>query len=166
MNLLEFKNRLEKIDVRQIAFDILNKHKEELEAVQKSQLWAGRDLEGQPLRPTILEDPYFKGNKKRAKAWADFKEKQTQHGDEPEFGVRNYGTPNLIFTTGEIVWQPIGVFPYGNKDLRLGTDFGIQMELESKYGDIFGLNPQGVAYVMKEFFASDFFAELRKQLFG
>jgi hypothetical protein len=159
MTLKEFAVKIKSVDVWQIAFDILDRHKEELIEVQKSQLWAGRDLKGELLKPTILEDPFFKGNTRWAKWWAMHKEEQTQHGDEPEFGIRPYGIANLIFTTGMMVWNPLNVFQSGN-DLFIGTP--MQEELEQKYGDIFGLNPQGVEYVMREFFLEEFVNEFWK----
>jgi hypothetical protein len=159
-------DRLKTLDVQKIAFDVLSRHREELEAVQKSQLWAGRDLKGEILQPSILDDPYFKGDLKWAKWWADTKEKQTQHGDDPAFGIRPYGIANLIFSSGRMVWNPIQVFQYGTNDLRIGTESVIQKELENKYGDIFGLNPQGAAYVLREFFREEFCTEVRKHLAG
>jgi hypothetical protein len=185
-------DRLKALDVQKIAYEVLteNNHLDELEGVQRSQLWAGRDLKGELLKPSILDDPYFveqaqrmnrirKRNAKKsgkpvkevtphelAKRWADFKEKQTQHGDDPEFGVRPYGIANLIFTTGEIVWNEIRVFPHGANDFRLGAELGIQFEIEDKYGPTFGLNPQGVSYVRREFFDDKFFSKTRKHLLG
>jgi hypothetical protein len=155
MTIFEFTDRFSKVDVWQIAFDVLSRHREELEAVQRSQLWAGRNLAGELLKPTILEDPFFKGNTRWAKWWAKRKDEQTQHGDDAEFGIRPYGIANLIFSSGVVVWNPIRVFQAG-KDLFIGTDMNIQPELEAKYGELFGLNPQGVAYVMREFFKDEF----------
>jgi hypothetical protein len=187
MTLEHLYNNLKSIDVRKIAFDVLHKNNnlEELEGVQKSQLWAGRDLEGNLLKPSIYDDPYFtkeagrrndfykrKGWKKRvaagdlAKQWANYKDKQTQHGNDAFFGIRPHGTANLIFTSGKIVWNEIKVVPFGDNDLRITTEFGIQMELENKYGEVFGLNPQGAEYALKTFFLDEFCAEFEKQLLG
>jgi hypothetical protein len=52
-----------------------------------------------------------------------------------------------------MVWNPINVFKSG-KDLFIGTP--LQSELEQKYGELLGLNPQGAAYVIREFFAVEF----------
>jgi hypothetical protein len=190
MTLDDLIHRLQTLDVQKLAFDVLADHERDLEYVQKSQLWAGRDLSGELLKPTILDDPYFveqadrinrirrrkaKKSKKPvkevtphelAKRWADHKERQTQHGDDPEFGIRPYGTANLIYTSGVIVWNEIRVFQNGAHDFRMGTELGIQLELEDKYGLLFGLNPQGVAYVRREFFDDEFIGKVRKHLFG
>ncbi|MDR0729212.1 MAG: hypothetical protein LBF19_03690 [Prevotellaceae bacterium] len=165
MTITAFTERLKTLDVGQIAFDILDRHKDELVDVQKSQLWAGRDLKGETLTPKILDDPYFKGNSRWARWWADRKQEQTQRDDNPAFGIRPYGVANLIFSTGRIVWNPIRVFPLGTNDLRIGTEFSIQKELEQKYGDLFGLNPQCVDFVIRTFFREEFLAAVRKHLF-
>jgi hypothetical protein len=83
--------------------------------------------------------------------------------DDPHFGLRPYGIANLIYTSDVIVWDNIRVFKSG-KDLRIGTEFGLQME--KKYGDLFGLNLQGVEYILREFFRKEFSAAVRKHLFG
>ncbi|MDR2361495.1 MAG: hypothetical protein LBD91_02070 [Prevotellaceae bacterium] len=53
MTIAGMTERLKTLDVYQIAFDILYTYQFELEAVQKSQLWAGRDLKGALLSPTL-----------------------------------------------------------------------------------------------------------------
>jgi hypothetical protein len=40
------------------------------------------------------------------------------------------------------------------------------MELEQKYGDLFGLNPQGVDFVIRTFFREEFLDAVRKHLFN
>jgi hypothetical protein len=163
MTIDDLIHRLQTLDVQQIAYNVLSDHEGELEEVQKEQFAAGLNLDGKPLSPTIMDDPYFKGNKKWARWWVENKDQR----QSTIFAERRpKEVPNLIFSTGVIVWNEIRVFPYGTHDLRIGANIGIQLEIEDKYGLVFGLNPQGVAYVRREFFDDEFFGKVRKHLFG
>jgi hypothetical protein len=156
-------HRLETLDVQKIAYEVLSRHKNELVFIQKEQFAAGLNLSGKLMSPTIMDDPFFKGNKRWARWWVENKD---QRQSTIFAAQRPKEVPNLIFSTGTVVWMPTQVFQYGENDLRIGTEFGIQMELEDKYGDLFGLTPQGAAYVLRTFFRDEFFREVRKHLFG
>ncbi|MDR1347699.1 MAG: hypothetical protein LBJ63_04605 [Prevotellaceae bacterium] len=160
MTLSELITRLKSIDVWQIAYDVIKRHEADIIRVQKEQFAAGLNLAGRQMSPAIPEDPFFKGNDRWARWWVKNKD---QRQSEIFAERRPETVPNLIFSTGEVVWDDIRLFPTGT-DLRLGTEFGIQMELENKYGDLFGLTPQGVVWVIKEFFCDEFISELKKQL--
>jgi hypothetical protein len=180
--------RFRTVDVWKIAYNVLIRHEKELIAVQKSQLWAGMDADGNKLTPNVLNDPYFtekanRINKRRtkkkinasdlAKQWADTKMSDLNSSYaglpfyEAEFGKYNYGDVNLIFSTGEKVWQHIDIMPYGRNDLTLSLhSFDMLQELEAKYGEVFGLNPAGVAYVINTFFADEFCNDFWAYIFG
>lgn len=163
MTLTQMITRLQRLDVAKTAFEILAVNQDRLIEIQFSQLWAGRNLKGELLQPSILDDPFFKGNARFAKWWADRKEYQRQWHDNPAFGIRPYGVANLIFSSGKIVWNTIRIFPSGGDlYIRLGSD--IQSELEQKYGAIFGLNPQGREYAIKHWFREALFDSVRKEL--
>jgi hypothetical protein len=159
-------DRLQTLDVEKMAYTILTEHQYDLVEIQFNQLWAGRNLKGELLQPFILDDPFFKGNYRWAKWWADRKEYQRQWVDNPEFGIRPYGVANLIYSTGVIVWDTIRIFPSGRDDLRIGAEFGIQNELEQKYGNVFGLNPQGRKYAIEHWFKDALMDRVRKHLFS
>ncbi|MDR0692448.1 MAG: hypothetical protein LBF69_05365 [Prevotellaceae bacterium] len=161
MTLDDFIHRLRTFDAQKLAYNVLSRHEEDLIYAQHNQLAAGQDLKGEYLKPTILNDPYFKGNRKWAQWWVENKAQPPS-----DFGTKPDYIANLIFSTGEIVWEEIRVFPFGGKDLRLGAEFGIQMEIENKYGDVFGLNPHGVKYIREGFFDREFVDEARKHFFG
>jgi hypothetical protein len=163
MTLTQMITRLQRLDVAKTAFEILTVNQDRLIEIQFSQLWAGRNLKGELLQPSILDDPFFKGNARFAKWWADRKEYQRQWVDNPEFGIRPYGVANLIFSSGKIVWDTIRVFPAG-ADLYIRSGSDIQSELEQKYGAIFGLNPQGREYAIKNWLKDALFAGIRKEL--
>jgi len=155
-------NRLEKIDVYAIAFDILKNYEDDLIYAQKNQLAAGQDLSGELMKPTILEDPYFEGDRKKAENW--IKRKKQPPSD---FGNKPPEVANLIYSTGDMIWRQI-IVKYTGKKIHLGIapEMDIQEELEQKYGDLFGLNPKGLNYIYKAFFINRFCEEFVKQLFG
>ncbi|MDR2127302.1 MAG: hypothetical protein LBP63_10815 [Prevotellaceae bacterium] len=174
----KFTQQFKTVDVWLIAYNILRRHEKELIGIQKSQLWAGMNADGKKLTPNVLQDPYFvekanKINKKRkkkkvaasdlAKHWADNKlsELNSSYSGLPfyeaEFGKYNYGDVNLIFSTGDVVWKHIDIMPFGRKDLTISLhSFDLLQELETKYGEVFGLNPQGVEYMINTFFKEEF----------
>jgi hypothetical protein len=177
MTIEDFIQRLETLDVRKIAYNILLQHKEELKKIQYSQLWAGKDLSGENLSPTIFQDPYFnkfEDPQKSARKWADKKlsalnsngggwSRMLYH--EPEFGQYEYGIANLIFSTGIIVWRQVGLFPFGKEDLTLGLyDTELMDEIEAKYGGVFGINPQGLVFLHEEIFDAEFYAAVMQHL--
>jgi hypothetical protein len=164
------------LNVRNAAYEAAVAHKEKLVDIQKDQLWAGKNLRGEDLSPSILDDPYFLEKAKRAKdvqatakrlaqAWSDYKDTQQQWAGNPEFGERKKGYANLIFTSGVMVWNPLRV-EVGGDTLHIATEPNIQRDIEQKYGPVFGLNPAGVRYFNRHYFRRDFFANIKKQLKG
>jgi hypothetical protein len=172
----EVLKRYEALDARKVAYEVASAHEEELIDIQKDQLWAGKNLQGDDLTPSILDDPYFLERarnakakdvqataKKMAQAWSDYKDTQQQWGGNPEFGERRKGYANLIFTSGMMVWNPLRVVASG-QTLRIATEPNIQRDIEQKYGAVFGLNPVGVRYFNEHYFRKPFFERLRRQL--
>jgi hypothetical protein len=170
--------RYRALDVRRAAFEAAAAHPEELVDIQKDQLWAGQDLSGGDLSPTILDDPYFVEKARRmnarnvsatarrlARAWSDYKDRQHQWAGNPEIGERKRGRANLIFTSGAVVWNPLRVTASGEA-LRLATEPNVQADVERKYGPVFGLNPAGARYFIRTVFRRDFMANVRGQLRG
>jgi hypothetical protein len=191
MTIGEFIKRCETYNPNKITFDILWAHKEDILKIQRSQLWAGMNARGEKITPNILNDPYFeekaaKINSRRKKKkhvtaaelahdWAKGKASALNNMaipfqllTEPEFGTYNYGDVNLIFSTGEVVWKQLGVKPIGSsEDLIISlNNFPLFEELTKKYEDLFGLNPQGAKYALKQFFEKEFFAKTREHFFG
>ena len=177
MTIVDFCDKLEELPslLRVWIFDILWEHKDEILRVQRSQLWAGMDAEGNKLKPNILNDPYFaekaaKINRKRknkfvsasdlANSWAKSKASALNNMPvpfplltEPEFGTYEYGDANLIYSTGVMIWQQLNLVPIGDKkDLVVNlNNFELLQELEAKYGEPIGINPQGLIYVCETF---------------
>jgi hypothetical protein len=176
----ELLKKYQALDVRRAAFEAASAHSGRLVEIQKNQLWAGKNLAGGDLTPSILDDPYFvekaqargakdvqKSAQKMAKAWSDYKDKQQQWAGNPEFGERKKGYPNLIFTTGRLVWDGVSVVESGGELYIIGgTPEVRQEELEAKYGPVFGLNPVGVRYFNERYFRKDFFDNIKKQLYS
>jgi hypothetical protein len=149
--------------VRVAAADIVREDADVLVSIQKDQLWAGQDLSGGDLTPSILDDPFFEGNRRRAQVWSDFKDRQHQWAGNGAFAPRRRGTPNLIYTTGAVVWDNIR-FTGDDAGFYISVRGGIHEELEAKYGAVFGLNPTGARYYLDKFFRNRFFTELHRLL--
>ena len=94
------------------------------------QLMAGLDENGKQIRPTYLQDSYFrettkteKAARKKAMWWRDMKERITppETSNLLKFPPRNRNTPNLIIDGGKIITRSIGFYAGDNA-------------LEEKYG--------------------------------
>jgi hypothetical protein len=153
------------LDVQALAAEAARRHRDALVDLQKDQLWAGQNLAGGDLTPSILDDPYFRGNRRRAQGWSDYKDRQAQWAGNPAFPRRRAGTPNLIFSTGDVVWNPLRVVAEGDK-LYLDTELSVANELEGKYGPVFGLNPTGRAYFVEHFFRRELFEAIHAHFSG
>ena len=119
--------------------EILDADKGILVELQKDQLFAGQNSKGGTLAPSYYADPFFKSPIGAAK-YARFKEnndKQVRRHN-PAFKQKEAETPNLIIN-GKLFYNAI--FAELSKDsLILGSRGAIISKLESKYGDLMGLN--------------------------
>jgi hypothetical protein len=163
--LKQLRERLSSIDenvITGLAIDLLFEMEDDLLYAQKNQLAAGQDLAGNFLKPTILEDPYFKGSKKWAQWWiANKSHPPSDFGTKPDY------IANLIFSTGDIVWNHIRVVYTDSEVYIMPEDIGLQNELEEKYGPVFGLNPKGRAYILDTAgFRGRFLQRFRNVLFN
>jgi hypothetical protein len=174
MEVTEFLNKLETFNIRELAFEVLKEHEDEIIEIQKNQLWAGQDANGNNLAPSILDDPYFVEKyqeKAAAKAheYAERKERQEQRVDNYIFGSRQFGVPNLILTSGLKVWRKLRVI-YGNNEIYIdaGAENGypdLTDELEAKYDAPFGLNPVSISYMSDLFFDVKIYEKIHGKLF-
>jgi hypothetical protein len=163
MTIDNFIQRLRTLDVWKIAYDVLSRHENDLVFVQLEQFAAGLNLAGEQMSPTILDDPFFEGNKKWARWWVENKDQR----QSTIFAERRpKEVPNLIFSSGVIVWLPTHVEFRGGDLFLASYPDSLAADLEKKYGPLFGLNPQGAAYVQRAFFREEVFREVRKHLFG
>jgi hypothetical protein len=109
-----------------------------------AQLLYGRDADGELLTPTYLDDPYFKGNKKRAEAYM---EKKTRLSPQlmshiQLFPQKPEETPNLIITGTwfhNYFYATAGGGKYTIGSTGLAAD-DIQKKYESYGHRIFGLS--------------------------
>lgn len=116
--------------------------------LQKDQLFAGQDAEGNSLRPSYLEDPYF-SSRKEAQAYSDWKDTMSQRDANPIFLKRPSGTPNLIITGA---WFYDTLIADMQKDtLVMRSDSFLIGKLEAKYGQyLLGLNKTALRYYVEE----------------
>ena len=135
----------------------LSQSKELMSALVKDQLMAGMDEEGKPLRPSYLDDPYFKDKAKSdkgarylAKRYMDWKEQLYPPESTFMLGLRprDVKTPNLIIIgtyhrsiTAVVTKDSIKVESMG---FYAGDD------IEKKYGKkILGLSKEARSYLIR-----------------
>nr|DAN34937.1 MAG TPA: hypothetical protein [Caudoviricetes sp.] len=125
------------------------------------QLMAGLDENGKQIRPTYLQDPYFRETTKTEKAarkkaiwWRDMKERVTppERSDILKFPPRNRNTPNLIIT-GEYHRSITPIFIDGKDGGKIVTRsigfYAGDDALEKKYGsEHLGLTKKAKQYLL------------------
>lgn len=128
-----------------------------IKSMVQDQLMAGMDENGDPLKPSYLDDPYFRENAKserqarwRARMYMEWKEKLYPPSKTLLLGLppRDVKTPNLIITG-----------PYHRSITPVITSDAIKIQsqgfyagndIESKYGSkILGLTVEARAHLVK-----------------
>lgn len=131
--------------------------------LMKDQLYAGLDGDGNPLRPTYQDDPYFKEFKNpqaAAQAYSDWKDGMMQRTHNTLFAKRPSGTPNLIIT-GSWFYDTLVAYA-GNDSLIINAQSPIINELEGKYGDaLLKLSPLALKFYTEE----HLFERLQKRVY-
>ncbi len=116
--------------------------------LMKDQLFAGLDGDGNPLRPTYQEDPYFT-SRAAAQRYSDWKDTMFQRTHNDLFTRRPPGTPNLIITGG--LFYDTLVSEVGNSALVVRSDSPIIGKLEGKYGDaLLRMSPMALKFYTEE----------------
>lgn len=127
--------------------------------LMKDQLYAGLDGDGNSLRPTYQDDPYFK-TREAAQRYSDWKDTMFQRTHNDLFTRRPPGTPNLIITGG--LFYDTLVTEVGNAALIVRSDSPIIRKLESKYGNtLLRLSPLALKFYTEE----HLFERLQKRVY-
>ena len=156
----DFLNRLDALDVEEIAVEIIAEDTAELTQLQKDQLWAGKDNEGNDLTPTYLTDPYFK-TQEQAKAYMEYKYKLTPpEGFLSPYPDRKKEVPNLWITG---YWQSGIQFKIEDGGFFINTN-KLNPAIIAKYPKALGLNETGLDYYRTETFNDKFMSDVRKTL--
>lgn len=145
-------NALYKYKLADIIVEILEKNIPVLIQIQKEQLYAGKNADGDNLSPGYSEDPFFK-SPASAKRYAEFKAKIRKGKDSAIFGSKDSDTPDLIIN-GRLIYDTI--FASVNKNsLIISARTSILSKLEAKYKTPFGLNQKAWEYFMETYFIED-----------
>ena len=127
---------------------LMQEDEELLLSLQKDQLYAGQDANGNGLRPTYQEDPYFK-TQAAAQRYSDWKDRLDQRSHNPLFAKRPSGTPNLIIN-GRWLYNTL-VADVGGGKLVVSSGSWLFPKLETKYGQaLLGLNHIALRYYVEE----------------
>lgn len=152
---------LRESELANIISNILEKHSDLLVEIQKYQLYAGQNAEGNPLSPSYLDDPYF-NDRAAAQRYADWKNSLGQDRSNPIYKKKDKNTPNLI-VTGTLIYNTIyaSVSP---KELIISARTSILSKLEGKYKEPFGINQLGWDYYTKKYFIPEIKNDVQKFL--
>ena len=140
--------------------EVLDADKSILVELQKDQLFAGQNSKGGNLAPSYYADPYFKSPIAAAK-YAKFKESNDKQVrmHNPAFKKKEMETPNLI-VNGKLFYNAIFA-ELSNDSLILHSRGAIIAKLESKYGDLMGLNETAWKYYIEKY---NFIERLQKKI--
>lgn len=134
MNFRDFANKINRIDPKELMKNISNSLSQEFLELNKTQLMEGKSSEGVNMKPSYLEDTFFK-TYIAAKKYRDWKQRITPNPN------RDPDAPNLYIT---------GQFHSGFFISQQGNEFVIDSgdknadNIESKFKHIYGLSPQNI----------------------
>lgn len=127
-----------------MVVEIMQKDEGVLKQLQQDQLYKGQDNEGDPIRPEYYFEEY-----------AEQKQRDTPSPYRDKF------TPNL-YLTGRF-YSTIYVDTDINS-IDIGSDDALGIQLEHKYGPIFGLNAASWKFYIDEFLRPELIASIRAAL--
>ena len=155
----QFLRKLKAINLSQDSGPIIDKNKEEIRNIQYDQLEQGVGADGLPLM-SILNDPYFKGNKLKAWRYAEFKDAVSK-----QYGfITPFAQPNLFingYTHSTLQIRRSGF------EVRYSFSVPWATELEQKYkGKELGLNDDSRAYFWNKILKHELLTRYARELGG
>lgn len=134
-----------------LLVESLNDLSLEIISLQKDQFNAGLSSDGNDFSTSIIEDDFFK-SKESALRYARYKIKNPVY--QPKYSIfkeRDFTSPNLILSDGNMVYNKLGI-SVENNSLVILLESPILAELQSKYGDFLGLSPIAFKFFREEIF--------------
>lgn len=138
---------LKTLNIVEMIQSLMQENEALLLSLQKDQLNAGLDGEGNSFRLKYSQDPYFKSPEagRRYGAWKHSMNK----GTNTLFPVRDVDTPNLRIN-GNLFHNLINI-SVTRGSLIINADSPIIVDLERKYGQaLLGLSPIALTYYVEE----------------
>jgi hypothetical protein len=130
--ILGLYNRLQQVDTDKIAQETIEGTEEEINEYNLQQLIDGKTNEGTDISPSYFEDPYF-DTWEQAKAYSDWKDKISP------ISRRRPGIPNLFINGYYHASRKVQIV--GDK-IIYGSTWNEGIEIENKYENLDGLNPE------------------------
>jgi len=145
-------NNLKSYNPAKLIEDIVGQKLDYITSLQKDQLNAGLDGDGEKFTLKYSEDPYFKtpAAGRRYGAWKMAMNKGTSN----LFPVRDIDTPNLSIN-GNLFHNHI-ISRTGSGKLIIDAASPIMSKLEGKYGKVLGLSPQAINIMLDAFLMDEF----------
>jgi hypothetical protein len=126
-------------NIDEMVMEAAGKHEEFIVASNRSQMWDGKNVNNEPIKPSYSEDPYFK-NPGAAQRYAEWKYKITPSSK------RDKDTPNL-YITGPFHRSIELVKNKGFLQLTTKTSMG--QKIISKFSNVLGLIPDNKSELAK-----------------
>ena len=136
MTAKELREKLERVNLENIATEVMVEYAPDIEMLNRDQMMKGQDQDGKPIRPFYSEDPFFH-SRAEAEAYATWKWQITPN---PQ---RDRDTPNL-FINGQYHYSR-QMFIEGGKIIFKSQDHNAK-EIESKYKNLDGLTKESVLW--------------------
>lgn len=154
-SILAVKRRVEAFQPDIAIMQAMQKCEQDLIAVNQEQMYDGKTKHGTDIRPSYLEDPYFK-TPAQAIAYAEWKNRITPNPRRGKF------TPNLF----------INGYWYGNQQvmvlvdriLYLNTYASFGNDIDSKYKDIHGLGGRFKEVFLRVYYMPVFREQIKEEI--
>lgn len=132
-SLQQIKRRLLALQGNEMRFvyEALKENEEVILALNRQQMYAGKDSQGNDIRPTYFEDPYFK-TPQAAKRYSDWKDRITP-SDKRKSGVPNLYINGQFHNSIEVEVEKSGVRTFATSP--------VASKIKGKFGEvIYGLD--------------------------
>lgn len=149
----QLRERLQAVNIREIALELYEKHSKEFERANRKQLWNGKKADGTNITPSYSNDPYFK-TRKQAEAYARWKfsgkysQGTTRDKDTPNLYINGYFYSTIVLSVSE---KPV---------LVVNDTFGSQVE--SGHPGILGVGRENLKEIAQKYFLPEFYDYLEK----
>lgn len=131
---------LQKVNVIELTKEVISQNANDVEDLNRVQLYKGLDADGKFLSPKYSEDPFFK-SKESALRYAQWKKQITPHPDRP------LDVPNL-YITGRYHYSRTVVVE-GEK-IAFRSDDPNSSKIKAKFKNIDGLTDESIQEFRKE----------------
>lgn len=138
--------RFSKINIWDVAINILIEYREEIIQMNRIQLLKGKTTLDQDITPNYKDDDYFDTRSITPKGYAIFKRKL---GANPYASEKSFYTPDFLIN-GKLVHDALNAIIKG--DVIVIEPEGVGATFDSKFKNIYGLNRENMDILTKKMY--------------